>query len=83
MLIDEAHDFAPEARNSASKDKDEDGIPLIIRLPTLRDEAQAIADQLANAHQEGHASGDMTVLCPDRKTRDLSAQVLRQRGCFM
>ncbi|TXT40933.1 MAG: hypothetical protein FD135_835 [Comamonadaceae bacterium] len=75
-------------------DKDDDGIPLvkpiscgregepplIIRLPTLRDEAQAIADQLANAHQEGHAWGDMAVLCPDRKTRDLCAQVLHQRG---
>ncbi|BCO29795.1 ATP-dependent DNA helicase Rep [Rhodoferax lithotrophicus] len=75
-------------------DKDEDGIPLvkpvscgregeaplIIRLPTLRDEAQAIADHLANAHKEGHAWGDMAVLCPDRKTRDLCAHVLHQRG---
>ena len=50
-------------------DKDDDGIPLlkpiscgregdaplIIRLPTLRDEAFAIADHLGQAHQEGHA----------------------------
>lgn len=75
-------------------DKDEDGIPLvkpvscgregeaplIIRLPTLRDEAQAMADHLANAHKEGHAWGDMAVLCADWKTRDLCAQVLHQRG---
>ena len=75
-------------------DKDDDGIPLvkpiscgrdgeaplIIRLPTLRDEAQAIADQLANAHKEGHAWGDMAVLCANWNTRDLCAQVLRQRG---
>jgi hypothetical protein len=75
-------------------DKDEDGIPLvkpiscgrdgeaplIIRLPTLRDEAFAIADQFANAHKEGHAWGDMAVLCFDGKTRDLCAQVLHQRG---
>ena len=75
-------------------DKDDDGIPLvkpvscgregeaplIIRLPTLRDEAQAIADQLANAHKEGHAWGDMAVLCPSRDTRDLCARVLHQRG---
>ena len=54
--------------------------PLIIRLPTLRDEAQAIADQFANAHKEGHAWGDMAVLCVDGKTRDLCAQVLHQRG---
>jgi Nuclease-related domain/UvrD-like helicase C-terminal domain/AAA domain len=75
-------------------DKDDDGIPLvkpiscgregeaplIIQLPTLRDEAQAIADQLANAHKEGHAWGDMAVLCANWNTRDLCAQVLRQRG---
>ena len=75
-------------------DRDEDGIPLvkpiscgregeaplIIRLPTLRDEAQAIADQLANAHNEGYAWGDMAVLCADIATRDLFAQVLHQRG---
>ena len=75
-------------------DKDDDGIPLlkpiscgrdgeaplIIRLPTLRDEAYAIADHLSHAHQEGHTWGDMAVLCADGKTRDLCAQVLHQRG---
>ena len=75
-------------------DQDEDGIPLvkpiscgregdaplIIRLPTLRDEAYAIADQFANAHKEGYAWGDMAVLCADKATRDLCAHVLRQRG---
>lgn len=54
--------------------------PLIINLPSLRDEADAIADQLASAHKEGHAWGDMAVLCADWKTRDLCAKVLRQRG---
>jgi len=74
-------------------DRDDDGIPLlkpvscgrdgdaplIIRLPTLRDEAFAIADHLANAHKEGFAWGDMAVLCADTKTRDLCAQTLAQR----
>jgi hypothetical protein len=74
-------------------DRDDDGIPLlkpiscgrdgeaplIIRLPTLRDEAFAIADHLANAHKEGFAWGDMAVLCADTKTRDLCAQALAQR----
>jgi superfamily I DNA/RNA helicase len=73
-------------------DKDDDGIPLlepvscgregeaalIIRLPTLREEAQQIAVQFINAHQEGHAWGDMAILCADWKTRDLCAQVLAQ-----
>ena len=74
-------------------DKDDDGIPLlkpvscgregqeplIIKLPTLQAEAEAIADHLAQAHQEGFAWGDMAVLCADTKTRDLCARTLAQR----
>jgi len=74
-------------------DKDDDGIPLlkpiscgrdgeaplILRLPTLRDEAFAIADELGNAHKEGHAWGDMAILCADWKTMDLCAHALNQR----
>lgn len=74
-------------------DKDDDGIPLlkpvscgregqeplIIQLPTLQAEAEAIADHLAQAHQEGFAWGDMAVLCADTKTRDLCARTLAQR----
>jgi hypothetical protein len=53
--------------------------PILIQLPTLREEAAAIADHLNQAHKEGHAWGDMAVLCADTKTRDLCAQVLAQR----
>ncbi|WP_426305577.1 hypothetical protein ACN9MJ_24080 [Acidovorax facilis] len=74
-------------------DKDDDGIPLlkpvscggegqapvIIKLPTLRDEAFAIADQLASAHKEGYAWGDMALVCADWKTMDLCASALAQR----
>nr|WP_315480239.1 3'-5' exonuclease [uncultured Rhodoferax sp.] len=74
-------------------DKDDDGIPmlkpiscgrdgeppLIIRLPTLRDEALAIADHLGQAHKEGHAWGDMAILCADWKTMDLCADALDYR----
>ncbi len=74
-------------------DKDDDGIPLlkpvscgregqaplIIKLPTLRDEAAAIADHLGQAHKEGFAWGDMAVLCADWKTMDLCASALAQR----
>jgi hypothetical protein len=74
-------------------DKDDDGIPLlkpvscgregqepiIIKLPTLRDEAFEIADHLASAHKEGFAWGDMAVLCADWKTMDLCASALAQR----
>ena len=74
-------------------DKDDDGIPMlkpvscgrdgqapiIIKLPTLREEAFAIADQLASAHKEGFAWGDMAVLCADYSTMDLCASALAQR----
>jgi Nuclease-related domain/UvrD-like helicase C-terminal domain/AAA domain len=76
-----------------SEDKDDDGIPLVkpvscgregsapilIKLPSLREEAYAIADHLASAHKEGFAWGDMAVLCADWKTRDLCAQALARR----
>ena len=74
-------------------EQDDDGIPLlkpisggrdgeppvIIKLPSLREEAYAIADHLCNAHQEGHAWGDMAILCADWKTMDLCADALHQR----
>ena len=77
----------------AADDKDDHGIPLlkpvscgregqapvIIKLPTLRDEAFAIADHLASAHKEGFAWGDMAVLCADWATMDLCASALAQR----
>lgn len=77
-----------------ANDKDDDGIPLvkpiscgrdgpeplIIKLPNLRDEAYAIADSLRAAHNEGHAWGDMAVLCRDWHTMDLCAAALHQRG---
>jgi superfamily I DNA and RNA helicase len=75
-----------------AEEKDDDGIPLlkpiscgrdgeapiIIKLPTLQAEAEAIADHLAQAHKEGFAWGDMAVLCADTKTRDLCARTLAQ-----
>jgi hypothetical protein len=71
-------------------DKDDDGIPLlkpiscgrdgeqplIIRLPNLRAEATKIADLLNAAHQEGHAWGDMAVLCRHHHEMDECAQAL-------
>ena len=74
-------------------DKDDDGIPLlkpvscgregqapvIIKLPTLRDEAFAIADHLSQAHKEGFAWGDMAVLCADYDMMYLLGRTLAQR----
>lgn len=74
-------------------DKDDDGIPLvkpiscgregqapvILKLPSLREEAFSIADHLRHAHQEGHAWGDMAILCADWHTMDVCADALHQR----
>jgi Nuclease-related domain/UvrD-like helicase C-terminal domain/AAA domain len=53
--------------------------PLIIRLPTIRDEASKIAELMEDAHQEGHAWGDMAILCADWKTMDVCADALHHR----
>ena len=74
-------------------DKDDDGIPLlkpiscgrdgdapiIIELPNLRAEANKVADLLNVAHQEGHAWGDMAVLCRHYSEMEECAQVLNYR----
>jgi superfamily I DNA/RNA helicase len=53
--------------------------PLIIRLPTLRDEAGKVAELLAEAHEQGLAWGEMAVLCRHWKMMDLCAQALQRR----
>ena len=77
-----------------AEDKDEDGIPmlkpvscgrdgeapLIIRLPSLRAEATRVAELLGAAHEQGHAWGDMAIICRHYSEMDECAGVLRQRG---
>ena len=57
----------------------EGNAPLIIRLPSLRDEATKVADLLASAHQEGHAWGDMAVLCRHHAEIEQCAAALQRR----
>jgi len=75
------------------EDSPEDGVPLlqpiscgrdgpepvVVRLPRLHDEAGHIAQLLASAHREGHAWGDMAVLCRHHADMARCADVLRQR----
>jgi ATP-dependent exoDNAse (exonuclease V) beta subunit len=49
---------------------DADGIPLVKPISCGRE---------GQAPKEGHAWGDMAILCPDYSTRDLCAQVLHHR----
>jgi superfamily I DNA/RNA helicase len=53
--------------------------PIIIKLPSLREEAFAIADQLSTAQKEGFAWGDMAILCADWHTIDTCADALYHR----
>jgi hypothetical protein len=77
-----------------AEDQDEDGIPLlkpvscgrdgeapiIIRLPSLREEVAQMVDQLSAAHQEGHAWGDMAMICRTWSEMEACGRALKQRG---
>jgi hypothetical protein len=49
--------------------------PVVIRLPSIRDELRTIRELLASAHAEGHAWGDMAILC---RRRALMNEVSRE-----
>ncbi len=53
--------------------------PIVIRLPSLRDEAVKIAELLSAAHQEGYAWGDMAIICRHYSEMERCAAVLRYR----
>lgn len=51
-----------------------------IRLPTLRDEVEHLADLLADEHHSGgRAWGDMAILCHDHAVMDVCAAALQRR----
>ena len=73
--------------------KDEDGIPLlkplscgregpepiVIDLPTLPERAARVAELLADQHAQGHAWGEMAVLCRHHDEMELCADALKRR----
>ena len=75
------------------EDKDDDGIPLlkpvscgrdgeapvILRLPSPREEYDRIAELMQASHQEGYAWGDMAILCRDYAAMDACSASLRRR----
>jgi hypothetical protein len=77
-----------------AEDRDEDGVPLlqpiscgrdghapvVIRLPSLRDEARKVAELLSAAHEQGFAWGDMAIICRRHHVMDECSAALRQRG---
>ena len=75
------------------QEKDDDGVPLVqpvscgregpepivIDLPSPRAQADRIAELMASAHNEGHAWGDMAVLCRNWALMDECARALERR----
>lgn len=53
--------------------------PLVIHLPTLRDEATKVAELMSDAHKTGHSWSDMAVLCRRHHQMDLCAEALARR----
>ena len=53
--------------------------PLIIELPSLKEEATKVADLLASAHQQGHPWGDMAILCRHHEEAAQCAAALQRR----
>ena len=54
--------------------------PIVIQLPSLRDEANMLASVLADQHNGGgHAWGDMAVLCRDFSVMEICAHALAQK----
>ena len=74
--------------------KDEDGIPLlkplscgregpepiVIDLPTLPERAARVAELLADQHAQGHAWGEMAVLCRHKDELWVCSDALRRKG---
>ena len=74
--------------------KDEDGIPLlkplscgregpepiVIDLPTVPERAARVTELLADQHAQGHAWGEMAVLCRHKDEMFVCADALRRKG---
>ena len=93
QILQTASLVAADLLTAEDKDKDDDGVPLlkpvscgrdgeaplIVRLPTLREEVAQVAELLATAHREGHAWADMAILCRHHSEMDMCAEFLRKR----
>lgn len=57
--------------------------PVLIKLPTVREEADGIAQRLKEAHQNGMAWKDMAVLYWDSKDRQELYRAFKDNGIFV
>jgi superfamily I DNA/RNA helicase len=94
-ILDFAAGFARQLLTQ--EDADEDGIPrlapisagrrgarpLLVKLPTIRDEADEIAKRLKEAHQSGVAWKDMAVLYWDTKDKEEIYRALKKHHIYV
>ena len=94
-ILDFAADFARQLLTQ--EDADEDGIPrlapvsagrrgtrpLLVKLPTIRDEADEIAKRLTEAHKKGIAWKDMAVLYWDNTDKDEIYRALKAQHIYV
>jgi len=93
QILQTASQIAGGLLTAQNSEQGEDGIPLllpvscgregpepmVINLPTLHEEAAEVAELLSAAHQEGHAWGDMAVLCRHYDGMEACARALVRR----
>lgn len=93
QILQTASRIADGLLTAENSEQGEDGIPLllpvsccregpepmVINLPTLHEEAAKVAELLSAAHQEGHAWGDMAVLCLHYDGMEECARALTRR----
>ena len=91
QVLQTAHTIAADLLKS--EEHDDDGVPrlapiscgreghapLVLRLPSLRDEASRIADLLGSAHEQGFAWGDMAIICRHHHVMEACASALARR----
>ena len=94
QILQLAHRMAGDMLKPEDAEGGDDGIPLlqplscgregpepiIIDLPTLPERAARVAELLADQHAQGHAWGDMAVLCRHHKEMDECSAALARKG---
>ncbi len=87
QIMKVAHDIAHNLFGEPVTDDQEGGVspiscgregpaPILIKLPTVREQAFKIADVFDDAHREGHAWGDMAMLCRNHADMNTCAAAL-------
>lgn len=93
QILQLAHQVAGSMLNGKDA-KDEDGIPrlapmgcgregpepIVINLPSLPERAAKVAELLADQHAQGHAWGEMAVLCRDWDSMEICSRALTRKG---